>query len=442
MKTPIIIILVVILLGIFGPQTLYTLDETQLAVVTRFGEIKAVNTNPGIKVKAPFIDTVERFDKRVLRIDTPPARLNDVEKFNLIIDSYTRYQITDVKKFREKLRTQLAAEERIGSIVTSNLKEEVARRKREEIIGAKKEVNAEGVSIVVGTDTRQEILNKVLAAANEQVGPDGEDFGVEIVDVRIKRAEFPEDAQQNIFNRMRAERDRIAKEFRAEGAEEEAKIRASVDKDKAIILAEAGRTANLTRGEGEGKAIEIFARALEQDPEFFAFQRSLEAYKKFLSTNTTVILSSEAELFQFLQDTAPIAVKKPVALVGPINDMSGNLWTVGDVAVQVDGLTEINVGGTPDVGLRVFVEGAVQDDGAILATQITEGLSGLIEQIGVVGTGDTPAQQWKVRGAEQLITVDQDANIQLGINQVGLSVLVGFHRQEDGSLRALAARIQ
>ena len=306
MRTAIILIAIVILLGIFGPQTLYTVDETQMVVVTRFGKIQDVHNNPGIKVKAPFIDSVNPFDKRVLRIDTPPRTLNDIEKQNLVIDAYTRYRINpnkeDVRKFFEKLRTLGGAENRIGSIVTSNLKEEIAKRTRQEIIGGSIEETEEGDTVVIQTSSRQKILDEVLAAANREVGSEGEDFGVTILDVRIKRAEFPADTLPNIFARMRAERDRISKETRALGAEEDAKIRATANKKRTILLAEAEREANLTRGEGEARAIEIFAEALEQDPEFFAFQRSLEAYKKFLSTNTTVILSSEAPLFQFLQD--------------------------------------------------------------------------------------------------------------------------------------------
>ena len=561
MRNAIIVIVIVILLGIFGPQTLYTVDETQFAVVTRFGDIRAVHTSPGIKFKAPFIDSVNRFDNRVLRIDTPPRTLNDIDKQNLVIDSYTRYRIKptkeDVKKFFEKLRTLGGAEDRLGSIVSSNLKEEVAQRTRQEIIGGRIEKTPEGETLVIATNTRQEILDRVLAAANREVGPEGEDLGVEIVDVRIKRAEFPTDALPNIFNRMRAERDRISKELRAQGQEEKDKIEASANRDRTIILANAEKDANIRRGEGEAKAIEIFAKALEQDPEFFAFQRSLEAYKKFLSTNTTVILSSEAELFQFLQQTDFIPVQKPKAIVGSIESMSGNLWTVGDQEVRVNGATRINIGNVPIVGLSIFLEGTTQEDGSIEAAEVIEGISGLLEQIsvaelvvdnqvvavneatdiridpqkvvtvyvegertsdklvatqiteGVRGTLDTktdtiwsvgttdiivndsaeieegsdqigadvlvsverksddslvalkiflqqPAEtaerlagtvsaitkEWKVAGSDQVITVNEDSNIQLGADQVGLAVLIGFARQDDGSLLVLEGRIE
>ena len=382
MRLAITLIAIVILLGIFGPQVLYTVDETQLVVVTRFGEIQDIPTGPGLNVKWPFIDKANRFDRRVLRIDTPPARLNDIEKQILVIDAYTRYKITDVRKFFEKLKTLSGAAATLGSIVSSNLKEEVAQRTRQDIIGGRIVKTVGGQDTVESTETRQEILGRVLAAANEEVGPKenylriedakalgigtdavveiggellveieddlvaqipedllveiGQDFGVRIIDVRIKRADFSPDIREDIFNRMRAERQRISRETRALGAEQDARIRAAVDRDKAIILADAEKQANLTKGEGEARAIEIFAAALEQDPEFFAFQRSLEAYKKFLSNNTTVILSSDAELFQFLDQTTFIEVRTPASLVGEIETMDGNLWKVGGRRVAGD----------------------------------------------------------------------------------------------------------
>ena len=307
MKTPIIVIAVVLLMLIFlgpgGQGALYTVDETQLAVVTRFGDIRGINTSSGLKVKLPFVDQVNRFDKRLLRVDMQPDTLPDREKAFLVIDAYTRYRITDVRKFFEKLGNLDRAEDRIGRIVISGLREEIAKRTKEEIIGATVETgDGDEQRIVSGTNTRQEILDNVLAAADKTVKAPENDFGVEIQDVRIKRADFPEAAQQNIFARMRAERERISREFRAEGQEQRDTIEASANRERTILLAEADRSANLTRGEGEAQAIAIFAEALEQDPEFFAFQRSLEAYKKFLSTNATVVLSSEADLFRFLED--------------------------------------------------------------------------------------------------------------------------------------------
>ena len=311
MRTAIIVIVVVLLLLIFlgpgGQGALFTVDETQLVVVTRFGNVRDIHTSPGLKVKTPFIDSVNTFDKRLLRVDVPPDTFPDSKKEFLVIDAYARYRIIDVRKFFEKLETKERAENRIGSIVISGLREEIAKRTKEEIIGAKVEKTQDPetgkeVTVTTATGTRQEILDIVRAASDAAVKTPENDFGVEIIDVRMKRADFPEVTQQNIFSRMRAERERISREFRAEGQEERDKIEASANRERTIILADAQRQAQLTRGEGEAEAIKIFAEALEQDPEFYAFQRSLEAYKKFLTTNTTVILSSEADLFQFLQD--------------------------------------------------------------------------------------------------------------------------------------------
>jgi len=300
MKTPIVVILIVAILGLIGPQVLFTVDETELALVTRFGEIKAQHTSPGLKSKMPFIDNIQKFDKRLLRVDMQPSTFPDREKEFLVIDAYTRYRITNVRKFRENLVNMLSAEDRIGRIVISSLREEIAKRVKEEIIGGRESKNQTGDSMVIPTGTRQEILSAVLFSADQSVKSPENDFGITIVDVRIKRADFPDAALNNIFERMRSERERIAKEFRAEGEEQYAKITARVERDRTIILAEAEKIASLKRGQGEAEAIEIYADSLNSDPEFFAFQRSLAAYKTFLNNNTTIVLPLDSELFSYL----------------------------------------------------------------------------------------------------------------------------------------------
>ena len=306
MKTAVVvlgaIILVLIFLGPGSQGALYTVDETQMVVVTRFGKIQTVATRPGLKVKVPFIDSINRFDKRLLRVDIPPAGFRDVDKQNLIIDAYARYRITDARKFFEKLGTLDEAEDRIQRIVEPALRDEIARSATQDVIGARIEEEEGGERTIIATNSRQEILDRVLAVSDKAVGPEENDFGIEIKDVRIKRAEFPVEALENIFNRMRAERIRISNQFRAEGDEEAVKIRATANKERTILLAKANRDSNILRGSGDAEAIKIFAEALEKDPEFYAFVRSLDAYKKILATNTTVVLSSEAELFQFLQN--------------------------------------------------------------------------------------------------------------------------------------------
>jgi membrane protease subunit HflC len=292
MKGPIIIIAFIVLLAIFVPQLLFTVDETESVVVTRFGQVKNVITVPGLNVKTPFMDSVTRFDSRLLRVDMTPETMANQEKENLVIDAYARYRIVDPQKFLETLRNESNAAGRIGAIVISSLREEIARNTMADIIGATIEeivVDGKPKRSTTATETRTLILGKVLKASQHVIESSDNDFGVVLIDVRMKRADFSDDIARSVFNLMESERKRIAEEFRAEGREENVKIRAKVDKDRVLILAEAEKQANILKGDGEAKAIEIFASALEQDPEFYSFQRSLEAYGKFLVTNSTVV---------------------------------------------------------------------------------------------------------------------------------------------------------
>ena len=289
-------------------QSLYVVDVTEQVLITRFGDPQTVSKNPGIYVKAPFVDTALSFDKRVLRIDAPAVSMPDIDKQNMTIDSYARYRIVDPLQFFKTLQTENTARTRLGDIVTSSLRDEIARSSRTQIIGAERVLDANGVPvidedglpIIEASESRSELLENVFEASKARV-EEGQ-FGVEMIDVRMKRADFSDRVQDAIYNRMRAERNRIATRFRSEGEEEDLKIRAQANKQREIILAEAERTGNEVRGRGEAEAIRILADALNQDPEFFAFRRSLESYQKFLNQRTTVILSSDADLFKFLQE--------------------------------------------------------------------------------------------------------------------------------------------
>ena len=275
------LVIVAVLLGILGPQFLYVVDETQVAILTRFGEPRRSILTPGLNVKAPFIDTVTYFEKRLLVFDAPPEALLTKDKKRLNIDVYARGKIVDPLLFFRSVRTETQAASRAVDIISSELRLEIARDDQIEVILA----------------TREEILNRVQFAITPKLA----EFGIEVVDVRIKRADFPDTIAESVFARMQAERKRIADRSRAEGAQTDAEIRSSVDREATIILAEAERDAAILRGEGEAQAIEIYAEALNQDPEFFIFQRSLEAYRKFLPQNTTVVLPSDSDLFQFLE---------------------------------------------------------------------------------------------------------------------------------------------
>ena len=287
-------------------QSLYVVDETQQVIILRFNEVINTRISPGLYLKAPFVDTVASFDKRILRIDADPASMPDKEKQNLIIDSYSRYRITDSVKFRKTLQTEINASSRLGDIVTSTLRDRVALRDRFEIIGAEPIVDElgnpvedpEGLPLFEGRATRIAILQEVLDGVKRRTQE--QDFGIEIIDVRIKRADFPASVTPSIYTRMRAERNRIATRFRAEGEEEDLKIRAVANRDREVILATADQESNQIRGEGEAQAISILAEALNRDPDFFAFRRSLEAYQAIFSDRDTIVLSDEEDLFKFL----------------------------------------------------------------------------------------------------------------------------------------------
>jgi membrane protease subunit HflC len=290
-------------------KALYVVDVTEQVIVTRFGEVRSINTSSGLYAKVPFLDNVAAYDRRVLRIDAPPQRMLDREINPLEIDAYSRYRITDPLQYRKTLQNPANAERILGQRINAALRAVVADRSREEIIGGDFEEDEEGNPItdeegntrVFATETRTEMLGEVLAAIRLALAEEAEPFGIEMLDVRIKRADFPTEVSGRIFERMRSEREKIARRLRAEGEEEARNRRAAADRDVEIILAGADRDSNRLRGEGEAEAIAILADALNADPEFFAFQRSLEAYRAFMNQNSTVILSSDAEVFQFLQ---------------------------------------------------------------------------------------------------------------------------------------------
>ena len=254
MRAVVATVVLIILLAIFGPQFFYTVDETQFVVITRFGEVREVRTSPGLKTKLPFVDTVNVLDKRLLRVDVPPASMPDVENQFLDIDAFVRYRIRDPRRFRETLLNEDNAGRRVSDIVISELRAEVGGRVRNEIIGGLILVDDSGTAIKTedgrsivtsqkdpnGLDTREAITQTVRDRADARV--QAQDFGIEIVDVRIKRADFPGATQENVFTRMRTERDVQAQRLRAEGEEEFLTKTADVTRRTEIIRAEADET--------------------------------------------------------------------------------------------------------------------------------------------------------------------------------------------------------
>lgn len=311
MRSLIGLIILIIVAIIVIPQALYAVDETQHAVVTRFGEIQTVESTPGLKFKVPFIDTANRLDRRVLRVDVPPSGFPDIENQFLDIDAYVRYRIVDPRSFRETLVDEITASNRISNIAVSALREEVGQRVRGQIIGGRLATEAGEVSVVEpilenGVPAREALTRRVRERVDAQVRQ--QSFGIEIVDVRIKRADFPESIVGSVYTRMRSERQVQADRLRAEGEEQFLTITADVNREVEIIGAEADETADELRGEGEGEAIRLLSAALEQSPELFTFLRSLEAYEAFLGANTTVVLPPGSDLFQFLQSPSGLTV--------------------------------------------------------------------------------------------------------------------------------------
>lgn len=269
--TIIIVALVVLVIG--GRSVLFTVDETKLAIVTRFGEIQNSYTSPGLYMKVPFIDSVTYFDGRLLIFDAPKDSLLTKDKKRLIIDVYARARISNPKLFRETVMNEMQATSRAVDIITSEVRREVASDNQSEVI----------------TTKRESMMGRVQGNVKEKLN----EFGIEVIDVRIKRADFPEEIADSVYARMQAERKRKADKERAEGAEVDAQVRADVDRQATIIRANAEKDANIIRGCGEAEATGIFADAFSEDPDFFTFQKSLEANATILTGTDTVIMEAE-----------------------------------------------------------------------------------------------------------------------------------------------------
>lgn len=275
-----IIIILLVIGAIIASQSLFIVDETNQAIILQFGEpIKTVQT-PGLNAKVPFLQNVILFEKRILSSDAPPQEYLTTDKKRLVVDHVTRWQITDPLLFFKAVRTEAGARARLDDIVFSELRQELA-------IISFKDVIAE---------ERENIEERVAKSSAEKAS----EFGINVVDVRTKRADLPEEVEQSVFDRMRAERQRESSLFRAEGEEQANIIRAQADRAGTVIRAEGEREAQQLRGEGEAAAISIYAEALSQDPEFYAFSRRLEAYAGILNQGDTVIIPADAEFFRFL----------------------------------------------------------------------------------------------------------------------------------------------
>ena len=270
-----------ILIAIVGLSTVFTVDETRQVVILQFGEPVRIIKTPGLYFKLPApLQIAQRFDDRLLEYDVPPEEILSKDKKSLIVDNYVRWRIIDPLLFLQTVQTEPIAKTRIDDIVYSELRRELGTHNMSEII----------------TESREIIMEKVTRESAIATKP----YGIEVVDVRLKRVDLPQNNEQSIYRRMQAERIRQANKFRSEGEEESQKIKASTDKDKTIILATAYKEAEEVKGEGEAKAVDIYARAFSKDPDFYEFYRTLETYKIILDKKTTLVLPTNSKLFDIL----------------------------------------------------------------------------------------------------------------------------------------------
>ncbi len=260
--------------------SLFTVDETKKAIILQFGKPVKIIHEPGLYIKIPFLQTARFFEDRIIEYDSAPTEIVTKDKKNLVIDNYARWRIIDPLKFMQAVRDENGAQRRLEDIVYSELRVELGKYDLNEIVALK----------------RDTIMEEVTKRSNEMA----QEYGISIVDVRIKRADLPEENEKAVFDRMRAERLRQANQYRSEGAEEALMITAQTDKEKVIILANAYKIAETNRGEGDAIALKIYADAFQKDPAFFRFVRTLEAYTKTLNNNTTIVTSTETDFFRLL----------------------------------------------------------------------------------------------------------------------------------------------
>ena len=275
-----LILIGVLLVLIVGVSSVIFVDETEHVIITQFGEYKRTESEPGLTYKLPFVQEAIRIPKWVLPSDSPPEEYLTADKKRVVADPITRWRVADALEFYKSVGDENRARKRLDDIVLSELRQELANRTMGDMVGS-----ARGIMMGAVTDrTKKKAL----------------EFGIDVVDVRIKHLDLPKEVQQSVFARMVAERERLAKGYRAQGQEESDKITSQTDKEQAIILAEANKQAETLRGEGDAISTKIYADAYGQDEEFYAFIRNLEAYERSFNEDATVVLSTGSKLFRYL----------------------------------------------------------------------------------------------------------------------------------------------
>lgn len=278
-----VILALAVIVAVVVYLSTYTIDETQVGLKFQFGRIVETDIPPGLHFKVPIVNTVQRFDARVDTLDEEPARFLTSEMKNVIVDSFVKWRISDAALFYTTVGGEPdRANQRLSEIIRSSLRTEFGKRTIQEVVSGER--------------------SRIMAILAEHMVVAAKSLGIEIVDVKIKRIDLPADVSKSVYSRMTSERERVARDFRARGAEAAERIRADVDRQRTVILADAYRDAEQVRGQGDAKAAETYATAYQQDAEFFSFYRSLNAYKSsFDSADDLMLLSPDSEFFRYWQ---------------------------------------------------------------------------------------------------------------------------------------------
>jgi len=283
-SSKITVIIILLVIAGLGLSSIFTVNERELAIKFRLGEIVRADYEPGLHFKIPFINNVRKFDKRVLTLDARPANYLTKEKKNVNVDFFVKWQIHDVSTYYTSMGgNERTAMERIYTTMNEGLRGEFSNRNIQEVISGE----------------RRLIMDNMTAQANQLLGK----FGIQVVDVRVKRIDFTATISESVYRRMEAERTRVAKDYRSRGAEAAERIRADADRQRTVTLANAYKESQQTRGEGDGKASEIYAKAYSQDPEFYSFYRSLNAYRESLGQQGDIlVLEPNTKFFKYFKD--------------------------------------------------------------------------------------------------------------------------------------------
>ncbi len=285
-------------LAFIAANTFFIVRQAEQALVLQFGRPERVIRDPGLQMKTPFFENVEYYDKRLLDFNADPKEVIAADQKRLVVDAFVRYRITDPLRFKQTVADERTMRSRLNAILESSLRQSVGTVPLAEAISGKRAYIMREVKNLVNAQAQGAQLDE---KGNLLPGADTRGFGIEVIDVRIMRADLPPENSETIYKRMQTSFEREAKQFRAQGAEDAQKIKSQAEKDRTILLAEARKKAEIVRGEGDGEALSTFAAATNQDPDFYQFYRTMQAYRKTLSqSDTTLILSPDSDFLKYI----------------------------------------------------------------------------------------------------------------------------------------------